>query len=615
MDQSPVTKRRRKTIESPTVSSSGDMSQDVDSEELSIYYGAEGVTRTITKPTTLDELFTMARQLFPIPPSVGFVAIDSTDWVVLSSEEWTLRRGTIANVSINLIHAGPPNESPSEYPIFALNAKSTVTYPIIARPSDSIERIISETARKLGEPSDGIKLTYRGIELDPTKTVEEYGIRTHETVRVHPVADSGESSDGASGPLDSRQTFTRPRTRGAPRPPVRGVRGVRGIRRPWRKPVIYVYSPSPSRVHLSLRLIPSWSFSAIYPVKEVKKTAQGEVVEWNVTTKEDGTLIDVETEVEIAYLYWEALSNPRSRKDVTPPNSRPSTPPSDALLEVFEPEKPAIVNQNSVVFSILQIPKYLDEVLLALGLHTEARTSFITFWLPDMLKYPSIALRFLPQTVYEKAAPLTVQPTPTMTTRIFMIWRGISSDEMGEDGPWAEAILRGKTTDLREWRDIVGTTGVVLKDEKDGLRVLEWGGMEDVLELARKFPIPPSVEFVAVDSRAGEGDIITLETWKSKRLEIPTVDIFPLVISAPDGFSADFPVTVKALGGKNFSITTNSIHTVARMVLEIESVIGLPFWSCVVVWKGQKLQLGDSIAQHGIKKNDTVHVVLRLRGK
>ncbi|KAG8823706.1 hypothetical protein FRC17_009250 [Serendipita sp. 399] len=590
MDQSPVTKRRRKTIESPTVSSSGDMSQDVDSEEFSIYYGTEGVTRTITKPTTLD--------------------------VVLSSEEWTLRRGTIVNVSINLIHAGPPNESPSEYPIFALNAKSTVTYPIIARPSDSIERIISETARKLGEPSDGIKLTYRGIELDPAKTVEEYGIRTHETVRVHPVADSGESSDGASGPLDPRQTVTRPRTRGAPRPPVRGVRGARGIRLPWRKPVIYVYSPSPSQVHLSLRLIPSWSFSAIYPVKAVKKTAQGEVVEWNVTTtKEDGTLVDVETEVEIAYLYWEALSNPRSRNEVTPPNSRPSTPPSDALLEEFEPEKPAIDNQNSVVFSIFQIPKYLDEVLLALGLHTEARTSFITFWLPDMLKYPSIALRFLPQTVYEKAAPLTVQPTPTMTTRIFMIWRGISTDEIGEDGPWAKAILRGRTMDLREWRDIVGTTGIVLKNEKDGLRVLEWGGMEDVLELARKFPIPPSVEFIAVDSRPGEGDIITVETWKSKRLEIPTVDIFPLAISAPDGSSADFPVTVKALGGKNFSITTNSIHTVARMVLEIEAVIGLPFWSCVVVWKGQKLQLGDSIAQHGIKKNDTVHVVLRLRGK
>lgn len=52
---------------------------------------------------------------------------------------------------------------------------------------------------------------------------------------------------------------------------------------------------------------------------------------------------------------------------------------------------------NSVLLPIGTITPYLDASLRALGLHTEARTSFITYWLPSLLKHQHIAVRFVPQ--------------------------------------------------------------------------------------------------------------------------------------------------------------------------------------------------------------------------
>ncbi|KAG8823707.1 hypothetical protein FRC17_009251 [Serendipita sp. 399] len=293
-----------------------------------------------------------------------------------------------------------------------------------------------EIQRILGLPFGYYRLIWNSRQLSPGESIVEYGIRENHI--IHCVL----------------------RLRGG-------------------KPVIYLFSPHSREVQISLSLVPSWSFSALYPVKAVKKSDQGEAVDWKVVTQSDGTLVDTETGLEVAYLYWEALTIPSHHaKTVTPPSSRSSSPHSVSTIEVFEPSQPVLDPENSVLFSIGRVPKYLDEVLLALGLHTEARTSFITYWLPDMMKYSNIALRFLPQAAYEPAAPLNVQPSPTTTTRVFMLWCGVDTSDASEDGRWAEAILRGKTMEVTKWREIVGTSGNILKDEKDDLRLLEWGGME-----------------------------------------------------------------------------------------------------------------------------------------
>jgi len=140
-----------------------------------------------------------------------------------------------------------------------------------------------------------------------------------------------------------------------------------------------------------------------------------------------------------------------------------------------------------------KITPYLDKALLGLGLHTEARTSFITYvllrlflmwlfshlviryWLPAFLKHQNIALRFVPQAAYHRAAPLDVSPAPDVITRIFMIFRGVKDDELDE---WTRA-RESVDKDVSFWQDVVGVD--VQKALNTNLfRVLEWGGMEVV---------------------------------------------------------------------------------------------------------------------------------------
>lgn len=182
--------------------------------------------------------------------------------------------------------------------------------------------------------------------------------------------------------------------------------------------------------------------------------------------------------------------------NLTPPDSRSSSP----AMESFNPAYPDINPSNSVLMHIDEIPKYLDNALLALGLHTEARTSFITYvyylkrrtstlilkctytsnhfiryWLSDILKHTNIALRFLPQSAYEEAAPLNITPKPISVVRIFMLWKGVATDKVGQ---WQEAIDRFHYMTVDEWCNVVGVPSTFHARSNTGLTVLEWGGME-----------------------------------------------------------------------------------------------------------------------------------------
>lgn len=100
------------------------------------------------------------------------------------------------------------------------------------------------------------------------------------------------------------------------------------------------------------------------------------------------------------------------------------------------------------------------------------------YWLPSLLKHTNIALRFLPQDAYEKAAPLDVTPKPISVTRIFMLWKGVLPEEKDN---WDIAIKRTGQMSVGEWREIVGLSHFCGERDSvniDGLKVLEWGGME-----------------------------------------------------------------------------------------------------------------------------------------
>ena len=63
----------------------------------------------------------------------------------------------------------------------------------------------------------------------------------------------------------------------------------------------------------------------------------------------------------------------------TPPTSRaPSPSPTRPVSPIFEPGTVEVLPPESILLPAPKITSYLDDALSALGLHTEARTSFIT---------------------------------------------------------------------------------------------------------------------------------------------------------------------------------------------------------------------------------------------
>ena len=92
--------------------------------------------------------------------------------------------------------------------------------------------------------------------------------------------------------------------------------------------------------------------------------------------------------------------------------------------------------------------------------------------LAKLAKKPFIALRFLPQAAYERAAALEVQPAPEVVTRVFMLFRGVSAED-AQQPMWQAARARVGEVD---WVKVIG----VKDDAWDAgrFRVLEWGAME-----------------------------------------------------------------------------------------------------------------------------------------
>ncbi|KAH8986741.1 hypothetical protein EDB92DRAFT_1878657 [Lactarius akahatsu] len=239
-----------------------------------------------------------------------------------------------------------------------------------------------------------------------------------------------------------------------------------------KKPVIYLYPPSSlADVTVELALASSWRFSAVHPPPWTTippgdpHTAQ--CVTWTVAAEPNGMLVDKTSGMEVSYLYWEAIA--KSNLVMT------DTTTVIANTEAFDPSCPSVNPGDSVLLPTSKLPGYLDVVLKALTLHTEARTSFITYWLPDMLKYEYVALRFIAQESYEKAAGMRITPAPDIVTRVFMLFRGVAASDLAL---WEPARARAAEADgATFWADAVGVDAARAADS--GLfRVLEWGGME-----------------------------------------------------------------------------------------------------------------------------------------
>ncbi|KAG2116999.1 uncharacterized protein F5147DRAFT_811009 [Suillus discolor] len=283
-----------------------------------------------------------------------------------------------------------------------------------------------------------------------------------------------------------------------------------------KKPVIYLYSPSDIDVSVKLSLIPEWRLSVIYPV--ITTEDHGRRLEWNVRTHQDGSLTERDSGLNVSYLFWEAETNSQAASKpqpvdtfnpasssldntdsiVTPvdkvtaavldhteitlltcltlrrTNSQAASKPQ--LVDTFNPASSSLDNTDSIVTPVDKVTVYLDNSLKVLGLHTEARTSFITYWLPSILKHEYVALRFVPQAAFERAASLRISPQPDVVTRVFMLFKGIRKEDLAN---WTNAQIQAEK-DVAWWVDVVGVDPARAGDVTL-FRVLEWGGMEVVV--------------------------------------------------------------------------------------------------------------------------------------
>lgn len=230
------------------------------------------------------------------------------------------------------------------------------------------------------------------------------------------------------------------------------------------KPAIYLLSPTQlSNVSVMVNLSHHWSISNIYPL--VKGAVGQNDVSWQASAKPDGTLKDTATGVECSYLFWEAdaLNDPLSKVTET---------------HGFNPQNPLAYFADNYVLSFDDFVPYLDRVLTSLALTPAMRTEMIVYWLPKFQSIRDrglqIAFNFIPQSDFEKAAKLTVTPSPSTVARVFLVFRGVVGGK-DEDN-------RARLGDLN-WPSMIGIDVDGMEDQSK-FRVMEWGGMEVNMELA-----------------------------------------------------------------------------------------------------------------------------------
>ena len=179
------------------------------------------------------------------------------------------------------------------------------------------------------------------------------------------------------------------------------------------KPIIYLYPTEEMNVNVKLLLKDNITVS--YP-----KYVDG----WNVIAKEDGTLIDLDTNKELYSLYYEC-----------------------DIEKVFNIEEDGFVVEGK------NVAEFLDEKLEILGLNSKEREEFIIYWLPKLEANKYNYIRFATKEEIDNNMPLEITPVPETTIRVLMTFKGL--DEL---------------IDVKEQE--------LTRVERSGYTAVEWGGTE-----------------------------------------------------------------------------------------------------------------------------------------
>ncbi|KDR73262.1 hypothetical protein GALMADRAFT_251857 [Galerina marginata CBS 339.88] len=234
-------------------------------------------------------------------------------------------------------------------------------------------------------------------------------------------------------------------------------------------PTISLLAPKAVEVSVTLSLSSNWTLSGTCPVRPIKpRTASSlESTTWKVVVHPSGVLTDQSDGFIISKIAWEA------QKYCSPSLEIPDQGGIDT--DSFNPNSIVLNDENAVLLSPGEYSFYtfFQRVLVPFGFNERARLHFMSVW-KDLEKHTKVAVRFLPQGFYSKAALLNVSPSPDVINRIFVLFQGVKESDLKD---WPTALERGRSEDVSWCRDMIGGE---FERASDGtlFRVLELGGME-----------------------------------------------------------------------------------------------------------------------------------------
>ena len=179
------------------------------------------------------------------------------------------------------------------------------------------------------------------------------------------------------------------------------------------KPIIYLYPTEETET--SVKLLNTEKITCSYPKY---------VDEWNVLSKPNGDLIDLDTGRKLYSLYYESES-----------------------VEKFN------VTQEGFIVKGEDSAKFLEEKLAVLGLTEREAEEFIIYWLPKLESNKYNYIRFATDEEINNNMPLKINPSPDTIIRVLMTFKGLE-----------------KPIEVEEQK--------LDTPERKGFTVVEWGGTE-----------------------------------------------------------------------------------------------------------------------------------------
>jgi len=126
---------------------------------------------------------------------------------------------------------------------------------------------------------------------------------------------------------------------------------------------------------------------------------------------------------------------------------------------------------NSFAMSTAQFIPHLFKELDRLGLTPSTRTNFVSAQLPNFFTHRNIAYRFMSPSRLAQAIDLSVTCSPCIWTRLFLLYRGISDEEVTAFGGATE-----KDVPEDHWRNVIGVSDQ--SQNKDLFRIFETSVLE-----------------------------------------------------------------------------------------------------------------------------------------